>query len=228
MDCQDRVKRIVPTSPIWRTPRTSSRATSPRGNLRTVGRPDIDLGGSDYPGPQVLDVEALRFGPSFMIKCPWASGRCRPLRGHDQDNGNVGGSWLKATSFTVDPERAASMREATQRDWERYLTSAGVGGTVGSAMCRSASRSCDPATPRCSGISKHPSAVRISPRSVRLAVSRRAPGPGRGWPTASNTVLVDEVLLAGLRVPPVGLAPQHERDTYSGGNAEMTTLCCYA
>ncbi len=35
--------------------------------LRTVGRPDIDLGGSSYTGEQVLDSEASYFGPSFMI-----------------------------------------------------------------------------------------------------------------------------------------------------------------
>jgi 3-ketosteroid 9alpha-monooxygenase subunit A len=35
--------------------------------LRTVGRPDIDLGGSQYTGEQILDSEASYFGPSFMI-----------------------------------------------------------------------------------------------------------------------------------------------------------------
>jgi len=35
--------------------------------LRTVGRPDVDLGGSAYTGEQVLDSEASYFGPSFMI-----------------------------------------------------------------------------------------------------------------------------------------------------------------
>jgi 3-ketosteroid 9alpha-monooxygenase subunit A len=35
--------------------------------LRTVGRPDIDLGGSSYTGEQILDSEASYFGPSFMI-----------------------------------------------------------------------------------------------------------------------------------------------------------------
>jgi 3-ketosteroid 9alpha-monooxygenase subunit A len=35
--------------------------------LRTVGRPDIDLGGSAYTGEQILDSEASYFGPSFMI-----------------------------------------------------------------------------------------------------------------------------------------------------------------
>jgi 3-ketosteroid 9alpha-monooxygenase subunit A len=35
--------------------------------LRTVGRPDIELGGSTYTGEQVLDSEASYFGPSFMI-----------------------------------------------------------------------------------------------------------------------------------------------------------------
>ena len=35
--------------------------------LRTVGRPDIDLGGSTYTGEQLLDSEASYFGPSFMF-----------------------------------------------------------------------------------------------------------------------------------------------------------------
>lgn len=35
--------------------------------LRTVGRPDVDLGGSQYTGEQILDSEASYFGPSFMI-----------------------------------------------------------------------------------------------------------------------------------------------------------------
>ena len=35
--------------------------------LRTVGRPDIDLGGSTYTGEQILDSEASYFGPSFMF-----------------------------------------------------------------------------------------------------------------------------------------------------------------
>ena len=37
----------------------------------------------------------------------------------DSDNGR--GSWSKAPAF--DPDRAAALREATQRDRERYLTS---------------------------------------------------------------------------------------------------------
>ncbi|HZE18142.1 MAG TPA: Rieske 2Fe-2S domain-containing protein [Mycobacterium sp.] len=35
--------------------------------LRTVGRLDVDLGGSAYTGEQILDSEASYFGPSFMI-----------------------------------------------------------------------------------------------------------------------------------------------------------------
>jgi hypothetical protein len=33
------------------------------------------------------------------------------------------GTWSKAPSFATDPDRAAAIREATQRDRERYLTS---------------------------------------------------------------------------------------------------------
>lgn len=35
--------------------------------LRTIGRPDVNLGGSHYAGEQILDSEASYFGPSFMI-----------------------------------------------------------------------------------------------------------------------------------------------------------------
>ena len=49
--------------------------------------------------------------------------------GHDEEEvspsepGRNGGSWSKAPSFGADPDRAAALREATQRDRERYLTS---------------------------------------------------------------------------------------------------------
>ena len=47
---------------------------------------------------------------------------------HDDDhiepgNDTGGGSWSKAPNFESDPDRAAAVREATQRDRERYLTS---------------------------------------------------------------------------------------------------------
>jgi hypothetical protein len=46
----------------------------------------------------------------------------------DDDHGEHGegasnGSWSKAPNFASDPDRAAAVREATQRDRERYLTS---------------------------------------------------------------------------------------------------------
>jgi hypothetical protein len=47
---------------------------------------------------------------------------------HDDDhaqggNGPGRGTWSKAPTFASDPERAAAVREATQRDRERYLNS---------------------------------------------------------------------------------------------------------
>jgi hypothetical protein len=48
---------------------------------------------------------------------------------HDDDdhaqgqNGGGRGSWSKAPNFASDPDRAAAVREATQRDRERYLNS---------------------------------------------------------------------------------------------------------
>ncbi len=38
-------------------------------------------------------------------------------------NGESNGSWSKAPDFASDPDRAAAVREATQRDRERYLNS---------------------------------------------------------------------------------------------------------
>jgi hypothetical protein len=48
--------------------------------------------------------------------------------GHDDapaptDAGHRGGSWSKAPAFADDPERAAAVREATEADKNRYLTS---------------------------------------------------------------------------------------------------------
>jgi hypothetical protein len=51
---------------------------------------------------------------------------------HD-DDGTTGGSWSKAPDFASDPERAAAVREATQRDRERYLNSGLV--TVDCRFC---------------------------------------------------------------------------------------------
>jgi hypothetical protein len=42
--------------------------------------------------------------------------------GHPAASGETTGSWSKAPDFAADPERAAAVREATQRDRERYLT----------------------------------------------------------------------------------------------------------
>ncbi|WNG95634.1 hypothetical protein [Mycobacterium sp. ITM-2016-00318] len=48
---------------------------------------------------------------------------------HDDDDHTHGqndiarGSWSKAPNFASDPDRAAAVREATQRDRERYLKS---------------------------------------------------------------------------------------------------------
>jgi hypothetical protein len=41
---------------------------------------------------------------------------------HDHDaNEDAGGTWSKAPTFASDPDRAAALREATQRDRDRYL-----------------------------------------------------------------------------------------------------------
>lgn len=55
------------------------------------------------------------------------------LHGHDDEehehghhpvpDGGTSGSWRKAPDFAADPDRAAAVRESTQRDRERYLTS---------------------------------------------------------------------------------------------------------
>jgi hypothetical protein len=41
--------------------------------------------------------------------------------GHSAGNGEGTGSWSKAPDFAADPERAAAVHAATQRDRERYL-----------------------------------------------------------------------------------------------------------
>jgi hypothetical protein len=41
--------------------------------------------------------------------------------GHPAANGEATGSWSKAPDFAADPERAAAVHAATQRDRERYL-----------------------------------------------------------------------------------------------------------
>jgi hypothetical protein len=41
--------------------------------------------------------------------------------GHPAGNGEGTGSWSKAPDFAADPERAAAVHAATQRDRERYL-----------------------------------------------------------------------------------------------------------
>lgn len=43
--------------------------------------------------------------------------------GETKDSGESGGAWRKAPDFASDPDRAAAVRESTQRDRERYLTS---------------------------------------------------------------------------------------------------------
>ena len=48
--------------------------------------------------------------------------------GHDDDDEHPvsaggGGSWSKAPDFASDPDRAAAVQAATQRDRDRYLTS---------------------------------------------------------------------------------------------------------
>ncbi|MCZ0728566.1 hypothetical protein [Mycolicibacterium iranicum] len=53
------------------------------------------------------------------------------LHGHDEDEhdhgrpseGRTSGSWRKAPDFASDPNRAAAVRESTDRDRQRYLTS---------------------------------------------------------------------------------------------------------
>ena len=43
---------------------------------------------------------------------------------HGEDDTESGaGTWSKAPSFATDPDRAAAIRQATQRDMQRYLTS---------------------------------------------------------------------------------------------------------
>ncbi len=112
---------------------------------------------------------------------------------HDDDhehgaNGDGGGSWSKAPTFASDPDRAAAVREATQRDRERYLTSGLV-----SVDCRFCHVSVDVKKlgPRAHvgavELRSNRSAARTSPRFGSPAANRPAPGPARSSPTASST-----------------------------------------
>ena len=42
---------------------------------------------------------------------------------HPEPSDAGGGTWSKAPDFAADPQRAAAVREATERDKQRYLTS---------------------------------------------------------------------------------------------------------
>jgi hypothetical protein len=78
--------------------------------LREEQRIELDMSPSDQPP----DVD--RLARSMLM-----------LHGaHDDDDhghGDSTGSWPKARSFARDPDHAAALREATQLDRERYLTS---------------------------------------------------------------------------------------------------------
>jgi hypothetical protein len=66
-------------------------------------------------GPEIPDVDQL------------ARSMLRLYGAHDEDDehGHNGGAGIrsKARSFASDPDHAAALREATQRDRDRYLTS---------------------------------------------------------------------------------------------------------
>ncbi|MHA3019195.1 hypothetical protein ACXPWS_02865 [Mycobacterium sp. BMJ-28] len=69
------------------------------------------------PGPTVGPADVDRLARSML-----------QLLGHDDDehatgHGPASGSWSKAPDFANDPRRAASVREGTARDRDRYLTS---------------------------------------------------------------------------------------------------------
>jgi 3-ketosteroid 9alpha-monooxygenase subunit A len=108
----------------------------------------------------------------------------------DDDHGHSeptrsSGSWSKAPIFPAD--RAAALREATQRDRERYLTSGLV--SVDCRFCHASVnvKKLDRATPRCSGTPKLRSVVHTPTKSGMPAVIPPAPGAVRNWRIASNT-----------------------------------------
>ena len=101
--------------------------------------------------------------------------------------GQGGGSWSKASAFADDPERAAAVREATQADRTRYLTSSYSRWTAGFAMPRSTSNGRDRGIPRCNGTPKPPSAAPISRSYAPPVSTARAPERVPSSPTASNT-----------------------------------------
>lgn len=126
--------------------------------------------------------------------------------GHPGADGGTPGSWRKAPDFADDPDRAAAVRESTQRDRERYLTS-GLA-SVDCRFCHVAVRVkklgpahtsvqwTSDATARCAhfaeirSVGGDPARERSCPRladSIRHAVAEgcleeysRAPSPGDG------------------------------------------------
>lgn len=70
------------------------------------------------PGEEPPDVERLA---ESMLALHGGHDSHRETLPADQSRRS--GSWSKATRFANDPERAAVVREASQRDRERYLTS---------------------------------------------------------------------------------------------------------
>lgn len=141
------------------------------------------------------------------------------LHGHDEDEHDHGapssdkapGSWRKAPDFASDPDRAAAVRESTDRDRQRYLTSGLV--SVDCRFCHVAVqvKKLGPthtsvqwnaeATNRCAHFSEirdaggDPARSRACPRladSIRHAVSEgcleeysSAPSPGDGEPSTT-------------------------------------------
>jgi hypothetical protein len=71
---------------------------------------------SPHNDPSIPDVDRLA---RSMLLLHGAHADEDPARQHRSD---VGGSWSRASDLASNPERAAELREATQRDRDRYLS----------------------------------------------------------------------------------------------------------
>ena len=140
-----------------------------RADRRRAGQATLGIMGDDQPA--VPDVD--RLARSMLL-----------LHGDHDDHDEPtpagterhGGSWSKSPDFANDPQRAAAVREATQRR-PRALSDlrSAAGGlpVLPRHGHRQAARARD--TPRCSGTPRHRSAARTSPRCASPAANRAHP-----------------------------------------------------
>ena len=89
-----------------------------RGEPQAAGRGEGGAAGAHEPA-----ARKHRTSIGWPARCCFCTARTTRRTLSRVSPARNGGSWSKAPSFGADPDRAAALREATQRDRERYLTS---------------------------------------------------------------------------------------------------------